>query len=237
VKEVSGAVSKVIFPVYARLQDQPEALSRSFLLTMRYVNLLTAPMGLGLALVAEPFVLTFFSERWVEAIPVMRAIAIYTLLRALVFNSGDVYKAQGRPGLLAQIKVVQIIISLPALWWAAARLDSLVAVALTQVGLVAVAGVAKLVIAGRVLNVPLRQIGGALAPSLLAGGVMSLFVFGALLAMAGLAPWVQLAGATVVGVAAYVAALFFVERPLVRQSVALAQRIWQARFGRKAVEK
>jgi PST family polysaccharide transporter len=218
IKEFSGVVGKVIFPVYARLREDPDALRRGFLLTLRYVNLLTVPMGLGLALVARPFVLTFFTDKWAEAIPVMRAIALYTLLRAMVFNAGDVYKAQGRPELLAKIKAGQLIVSLPALWWATARLSSLTAVAWTQVVLVFIAGVVKLLIARNVLNVSAHSIAVALRPSLLAGVALTVAVLGVLRLAAPLLPLLQLALAVTLGALVYALALWWLERELVMQA-------------------
>lgn len=229
VKEFSGAVGKVIFPVYAQMRDEPENLRRGFLLTLRYVNLITVPMSLGLALVARPFVLTFFTEKWVEAIPVMQGIAIYTLLRALVFNSGDVYKALGRPGLLAQIKAGQIIMTLPALWWAVTEIGNLVAVAWMQAALVLIAGLVKLVIAGHVLEVQLRKMGAALWPSLLAGTTMSGIVVVVLHLTAALPPWLQLTASVSTGVFIYLLILFFLEQELVTQAIARLRRFFQDR--------
>ena len=90
-------IARVVFPAYSKLRDDPEALRRSFLKTMRFVSLVTVPIGIGIALTAEPFILVAFGEKWRDAIPVVPAIATYTLLRSLTFNIGDVYKAQGRP--------------------------------------------------------------------------------------------------------------------------------------------
>lgn len=68
---------------------------RGFLKTMRYMTLLTIPMGLGLALVSRPFCPHLLYGKTTDAIPVMSAISLYTLLRSLVFNAGSVYKATG----------------------------------------------------------------------------------------------------------------------------------------------
>lgn len=229
VKEFSGVVGKVIFPIYATMKDNREELRRGFLLTMRYVNLITVPMGLGLALVARPFVLTFFTDKWEEAIPVMSAIALYTLLRALVFNTGDVYKAQGQPELLAKIKGGQLLLSLPLLWMAAAWLDSITAVAWTQVVLVLLAGLVKLAIAGRVLDVPARAIAGALRPALLSGAAMSAVVLLVLQVVEPLAPPLQLVLGVASGILAYAGALWLVERELLLQLAGRLAAYWPQR--------
>ena len=50
VMQFCDVISKVIFPVYARMREDPQALQRGFLTTTRYVSLVTVPMGLGMAL-------------------------------------------------------------------------------------------------------------------------------------------------------------------------------------------
>ena len=77
------SVSKVLFPVYVKMRDQAEALGNGFILTMRYVSMVTVPLGLGLALVSRPFVLVFLTDKWVEAIPVIQAISIYAMFLSL----------------------------------------------------------------------------------------------------------------------------------------------------------
>ncbi|MFQ5617011.1 MAG: lipopolysaccharide biosynthesis protein, partial [Anaerolineales bacterium] len=67
-------ISTVVFPVYVKMRDDPSALRKGFLITLRYVSVVTIPLGVGLALVAEPFVITILTDKWLEAIPVMQAI-------------------------------------------------------------------------------------------------------------------------------------------------------------------
>jgi len=97
----------VIFPVFAKIKDDTEAMGKGFLQTAQYVALFTVPAALGMVLLAEPFILTFFGEKWIEVIPVMRAISIYAMLISLGFNAGDVYKAQGKPEILAKMAEVR----------------------------------------------------------------------------------------------------------------------------------
>jgi PST family polysaccharide transporter len=212
IKEFSAVIGRVMFPVYAKMKDDGERLGRGFLLTLQYVNMITVPMGLGLALVAKPFILTAFTDKWVDAIPVMTAIALYSLLRAMVFNVGDVYKAKGRPGLLTQIHVAQAVVSIPLLWWAAAVHGTITAVGWSQFVIAFFAAIAKLIIAGRIMNMSLSTILKALQGSLTAGAVMSIAVLGVLQITASMIPLVQLFASVVVGGLAYMATLWFLHR-------------------------
>ena len=212
IKEFSSVIGRVMFPVYAKMKDDGQRLGRGFLLTLQYVNMITVPLGLGLALVAKPFVLVAFTDKWIEAIPVMSAIALYSLLRAMVFNVGDAYKAQGRPGLLTQIHLIQAIVSIPLLWWAAAVHGTITAVAWAQVAISFAAAIIKLLIAGRILNISLITILKALQGSLTAGALMTAAVLGLLQLGVNWPPLLQLIASIAIGGLIYVTTLWVLHR-------------------------
>ncbi len=212
VKQFCNIVGNVTFPIYSQLRDDPRALQRGFLKTMRYMTLLTIPMGLGLALVSRPFVLIFFTEKWTDAIPVMSAISLYTLLRSLVFNAGSVYKATGQPGLLSRLSLIQTVVTIPFLWWAVVTYDTILAVAWAQVALAAVFGAIKLILAGRLVNVPVSDLLKTLYPGLSAGVLMTVAVLLVGFLLPGMSPVVELVVKIVVGVSVYGLSVWFIQR-------------------------
>ncbi|MFO7680216.1 MAG: lipopolysaccharide biosynthesis protein [Chloroflexota bacterium] len=230
VKQVCQIVSNVTFPVYSQMRDDPQALRRAFLLTTRYLAMIVIPLGLGLALVAEPFVLTFFTEKWAEAIPVMAAISIYTLLRSLVFNAGSVYKATGQPGLLSRQSMVQAIVTVPALWWVAVTYNTIMAVAWMQVLLALSTGIVKMVIAARLVNIPLWEMAKTFFPSLLAGSLMALAVLVASQFLNDVIPVVELVLETAVGALVYGSAIFLMQPDDMRKVI----KMLRTTFLRKA---
>jgi PST family polysaccharide transporter len=212
VKQFCNIVGNVTFPIYSQLRDDPQALQRGFLKTMRYMTLLTIPMGLGLALVSRPFVLIFFTEKWTDAIPVMSAISLYTLLRSLVFNAGSVYKATGQPGLLSRLSLIQTVVTIPLLWWAVVTYNTILAVAWAQVALAAVFGAIKLILAGRLVNVPVSDLLKTLYPGLSAGVLMTVAVLLVGFLLPGMSPVVELVVKIVVGVSVYGLSVWFIQR-------------------------
>ena len=76
VLQFCAIVATVLFPVFSKLRHDKQALVDGFLQTARYVALVTVPIGLGMALLAKPFILAVFTDKWLDAIPVMRAISI-----------------------------------------------------------------------------------------------------------------------------------------------------------------
>ena len=211
-------MANIMFPLYTRMRDDPQGLQKGFLLTTRYVALATVPLALGMALVAEPFVLTFLSSAWMEAIPVMRTIAIYTLFLSLGFNAGDVYKAQGRPGILTKLALVRAVVLLPALWWAAAIVGTIQVVGWTHAVIALFGSILNLVVAARMLKVSYRDLARAFRPAMLAGAGMTVAVLAVLLILRGTWPVVQLVGSIVVGAGAYGGMLWWTQRDVVQQA-------------------
>ena len=201
-------VSEVIFPVYVKMRNNAEALNRNFTRSLQYVSLVTIPLGLGIALTAEPFVMTFFTDKWVEAIPVIRGIAIYALLLSLFRNAGSFYKAQGRPEVLTYLAIVRLAILLPSLWFALSRYHSIIAVAWVQAAVALVSGVLSLVVAGRMFHISIWNILDQFKPGAISGILMAGSVVGLLRLIAGWPPLLQLIMAVLVGAVVYVGTLY-----------------------------
>jgi lipopolysaccharide exporter len=69
--EVVLPMSRAAFPVYSRLQDEPEALRQAFHNVLASMTAISFVMGLGMAVVADDFVRVALGAKWLEAIPLM----------------------------------------------------------------------------------------------------------------------------------------------------------------------
>lgn len=219
IKQLCGVISKVIFPIYAKVRDDTQALQRGFLDTMRYVTLITVPLGLGLVIVARPFTLVLFSDKWADAIPVMQAISLYCLATSIAFNAGDIFKAQGRLSLLTLISAGKLVVLFPGLWWAVTLplgnpMKNIVVVGVVQAVVAIISNVVNLYIVARELKASLRDVLTALAPSLEGGAIMSLTTWATLTALQPASDAIQLVASISVGVLTYVVAMWWLQRDL-----------------------
>lgn len=218
-----GLIASVIFPIFAKIRTNPNALSQAFLHTTCYVTLITVPLGLGMALTARPFVLTIFTDKWLDTIPVLQAIAIYSLLLSVGYNAGDVYKAQGRPGVLTWLLIIRAGLLVPGLLWAVTVPASVAAVGWVQAATAFVGGGLNLFVATRMLKMPLAPILEAMKPAVLAGGCMVLAVLGTLFVLADAPAWIQLIASISVGAVVYLGALWLWQRPIVIEAGQIAR--------------
>jgi PST family polysaccharide transporter len=219
VLQFARSLSSVIFPIYSKMRGVPDSMARGFFMTTRYISLITVPLGLGLALVAQPFTLVVFTEKWVEAVPAIQGIAIYSLLLSFSYNAGGAYKASGRPQINTWTGLFRLTLLFPALWWAVTVAQSIVAVSWMH-AMVALAGtILNMYVAARMLGLPLRDLGKALFPSLMSGVCMAVIVFSYLVFARDADPWIQLVGGVLVGGLTYTASLWFFQRDVVLDAI------------------
>lgn len=166
-------VSQVIFPIYTKIRNVPGSLAAGFNRATAYVSLVTVPLGLGLALLARPFTVLFLTEKWVEAIPVIQAIALYAMFLSLMHNANSAYKAEGNFKALTGLGLIRLLFLFPALWWATAVAGSIVAVGWMHAFSALVSLLISLVVAVRVLKVSFLGLWSSLWPAFLAGGIMA----------------------------------------------------------------
>ncbi|MBV7337966.1 lipopolysaccharide biosynthesis protein [Chloroflexi bacterium TSY] len=177
IKQLCAILANVLFPVYTRMRNDSERLQQGILTATGSIATLTIPMGSGLALIAKPLTIVFFSEKWIDAAPIMSAISFYVLIRSIDFNVSAVLKSWGRPDILVKLNLLNIVILAPALWWSATSFGTLMAVAWTHVLIAFIYGGFRLYIVTRVLSIPLPLFGAALRPAIVGGLIMSSVVY------------------------------------------------------------
>ncbi|WP_228841596.1 MULTISPECIES: lipopolysaccharide biosynthesis protein [unclassified Haloarcula] len=131
--EVTHVISRVTFPAYSKIQDDMEALRAGFYRTIRLSTFLVAPMAVGIAVVAEPFVLAFLGEQWLPMVLPMQILAIYGLIRGYIASFGSVWRATGNQDYLVKLQALTIgLIAIPI--YPAATEFGIAGVAATVVG-------------------------------------------------------------------------------------------------------
>jgi PST family polysaccharide transporter/lipopolysaccharide exporter len=119
--EISEVIAGVTFPAYSRLQDDASSLRTALLRSLRIVGFATYPLAFGIALVAPSFVPLVLGSEWNPMIPTMQLLALYGLLHSLTRNFGSVWKAIGRPDIIAKLGAVRVACIAVLIWPATAR--------------------------------------------------------------------------------------------------------------------
>lgn len=216
------ALNEVAFSAYARLQDDPAARALAFAKAVRIVMAAALPFYLGLAATAEPLVLAMLGEKWREAIPVVRLLALampFVTMQVLYQPACD---AIGRPGISVRNGATGAAIMAAAF---------LLGVSAGATGLAAawLAGAPLYLLMGSRRALPAigargREVLAAVRPPLSAALMMAAIVVAADHLSPPLAAVPRLILLVALGVASYAAALLAIARPLLRELAALARR-------------
>ena len=82
--EISAPVNRSLFPVLSSMQNDKPASLNLFFSTLGLINTFTIPVGIGMCLVAAPFVQVVLGRSWLEVIPILEVFAIQGVIRFLV---------------------------------------------------------------------------------------------------------------------------------------------------------
>jgi PST family polysaccharide transporter len=220
IRNLAVMLGQVLLPLYARAKNEPELLRQAFLATTSYVFAITAPMAVGLALVAEPLILTVFSAKWIEVVPVIPPVCLYALFISLSFNVGDLYKALGRPEILTRLALVRATLVVGPLWYATAVVGTAAAVGWAQAGVALVTMVLNFVVAGALFDLPIRAALIRLMPVVGATAVMAAVTIGVGRMLSDQTAALRLLVAVAAGAASYLVALRAFAREFVETGAA-----------------
>ncbi|HKC04862.1 MAG TPA: oligosaccharide flippase family protein [Patescibacteria group bacterium] len=93
VSEVGQIFNKVTFPVYVLIGGDRERLRIAFLKTLKIILLLVSVFGLIVLIFSRPLVLIFLGSKWLTIEPVLKALAIFGILKAILNFGYSVFMA------------------------------------------------------------------------------------------------------------------------------------------------
>jgi O-antigen/teichoic acid export membrane protein len=112
-RETIQPIRHALFPGLANLSGDPVRLKNACLRAQSTLAMLTAPLGIGLALVADPAVSVALGERWIEAIPFVQISAVFYTIS--IFSTGlqPVAMAMGRTRILFIQQAIVLALKVP----------------------------------------------------------------------------------------------------------------------------
>lgn len=173
--ELVTPMARGLYPVYARLQHEPEKLVESFLKALSTVALFIIPIGLGLWATAPVMVPVLLGSKWLDVIPLIETLAIFGIFYALGATIEALLTAIGRVRLLALLGISQMI-TLSVVLYLVARYVSVDYIALARAGIALAVLPFSFLLVGQVTPLTLRGVFLTLWPRFAAGFAMAAIV-------------------------------------------------------------
>lgn len=107
----SRVLGRVMFPTLSRLQGDDARFSRVYLRWVTSVAFVTFPAMLGLAVIAEPLVITVLGEKWRPLVPLLWILAPVGALQSVVATVGTVFKARDATARMLRLGVLGSAVS------------------------------------------------------------------------------------------------------------------------------
>ncbi|MFK8031011.1 MAG: lipopolysaccharide biosynthesis protein [Gammaproteobacteria bacterium] len=115
--ELVAPINRAVYPGYAKIKNDMEAMRAGYLKVIAIISLLALPAAAGIGVTAPLLVPVWLGDKWIDSIQVMQVLAFSGALTAITTNSGAVFLAVGRPRTLAMVSggfvAVLIVLIIP----------------------------------------------------------------------------------------------------------------------------
>jgi O-antigen/teichoic acid export membrane protein len=108
--ELATAVSTVIFPAFAKVQEDLGRLRKAFCETFELITAVSFLLGGLILVLADLLVPLLFGEKWTPIVPLVQILSVYGIMRSMGSPFGPVFQAIGRPDLMTKIQLFNLAV-------------------------------------------------------------------------------------------------------------------------------
>jgi teichuronic acid exporter len=110
VGNISTALNKVVFPLFAKVQDDISALREAYKKIMLIVLFIVTPIIVLMALLGNELVTFLFTEKWLPVVPIFQIICFSGILYPLHMYNLLILQVKGRSDLFLRLEIIKKII-------------------------------------------------------------------------------------------------------------------------------
>lgn len=219
-----SVTSRITYPIYARVRKSIYDLRKGFFKTTGFTVLLTVPLGIGLCVVAKPFVLVTLTEKWISAIPLVRILALTSMLTTFSYNAGDLFQAVGKPDVMVKVNLFSTIAMIICCFAIFLMGGSIVWICLAMLLIKAITTAVILLLVRSDISASLSEMFKLFRPALVSGLVMGAAAWLVMHFTAGFPPLWNLILSIVAGGLVYVLMLFFFFRDVYKEIIHVVKK-------------
>src|SRR6266542_1862122 len=110
--------NKVFFPVYSKIQDDKEQIKEYYLKVMRLTVIVTFPVSILFIGLSEEIIVTFFGQKWIEAVVPLRILAVASMIFAISGTPAEVLKSIGKASVSFYLSLFNtILVAFPLVYF------------------------------------------------------------------------------------------------------------------------
>ena len=108
--ELVAPINRAVYPAYAKLASEPDALRREYLSIMGMIALIAIPAVAGTAATAPLIVPLLLGAKWLAAIPILRILAFFGISQVMWSNAYALCLAKGRGDVFSRLNGAYVVI-------------------------------------------------------------------------------------------------------------------------------
>ena len=196
---IGSVIGRVTFPLFSRIQDQPERIRYGVRKALRTVAMINFPVMFGLMVTAHPLIHTLLGEKWLQAAPYLQLLTIVGLFYPLNAINLNVLLANGRSDLFFRLEIIKkgmIVIAIAISWRWGIR-----AMIVGQIVTTAIAYILNAYYNRRLINYGVSAQMRDILPCLISSGMMAAVIY--ILILLPVTPWFLLLLQSLTGVLLY----------------------------------
>lgn len=113
---ITNILWRVTYPIMSSIQDEDEKLRNVYRQYIRLSAFIIFPLMIGLAAIAEPFIIFILTEKWRGVIPILQIISICYMFYPLNAINQNLMQVKGRSDLFLRLEIVKKIIGIALLF-------------------------------------------------------------------------------------------------------------------------
>lgn len=107
VSNISSALSRVTYPMFAEIKDDNSRLKKVYKMLMQAVIYVLCPVMIYLMIVAEPLFRLLFTEKWLPAVPFFQILCVSGILYPLHSYNLNILNVKGRSDLFLKLETIK----------------------------------------------------------------------------------------------------------------------------------
>jgi teichuronic acid exporter len=110
VGNVSGALNRVVFPLFSQVQDDIPRFRNAYKQIMQLVLFIITPVIVLMAVLAKPLVVLLFTDKWLSVVPIFQIICFTGILYPIHLYNLIVLQVKGRSDLFLKLEIIKKVI-------------------------------------------------------------------------------------------------------------------------------
>ena len=170
-----SSLSRVLFPVFSQLNNEKERLSVNYLIILKLSGALIFPTSFGMAAAANNIVLSLLGPKWINAIPLVRLLALIVPFHFLTHFAGVVLDSTSK--LNVKIMIQCLYISLLGILYLSSIKHGIYAIAISLAIGTLFRHIAYMFVTFRLLNIKFSEVSGIYSGPMFSGIITAAAIY------------------------------------------------------------